>query len=146
MRRTMTSVRSAAKCRMILVDSTVWIDLLRNRASIQVARLRRLIEFGEAAAAPVIVQEVLQGAADRPAFVKLRRYFMGIPLAGTSRTVELHVAAADLYARARWRAITPRSPSDCLIAIIAVEANMPLLHDDRDFERLAGIEPGLKLV
>ena len=131
---------------MILVDSTVWIDLLRNRPTTQAARLRRLVEIGGAAAAPVIVQEVLQGAADRRAFAKLRQYFLGIPLAGTSRIVELHVAAAELYARARWRAITPRSAHDCLIATIAVEANMPLLHDDRDFERLAGIEPRLKLV
>ena len=146
MRRTTTSVPSVAECRMVLVDSTVWIDLLRNRATVHVVRLRKLVELGEAAAAPVILQEVLQGAADRAAFAKLQRYFLGIPLAGTGRVVELHVAAAELYARARWRAVTPRSSHDCLIAVIAIEADMPLLHDDRDFERLAEIEPKLKLV
>jgi predicted nucleic acid-binding protein len=139
-------VRSVGECHVILVDSTVWIDLLRNRVSAQVVRLRRLLDLGEAAAAPVIVQEILQGAANAAAFAKLRNTFTGIPLAGTSRVVELHAAAADLYARARWRAVTPRSPHDCLIAATAVDADMPLLHDDRDFERLAHIEPKLKLV
>jgi hypothetical protein len=142
----MTSVPSDGECRVILVDSTVWIDLLRNRSSQKVVRLRKLVDLGEAAAAPVVVQEVLQGAVDRSAFIKLQRYFTGIPLVGTSRVVELHVAAADLYARARWRAVIPRSPHDCLIAVIAIEADIPLLHDDRDFELLAGIEPKLRLL
>lgn len=137
---------SGEKCRVILVDSAVWIDLLRKRPGRQVARLRKLLELGEAAAAPVIVQEVLQGATDRMAFAKLRSYFMAIHLAGTEHIVELHVAAAELYARARWQAVTPRSPHDCLIAVIAIASDMPLLHDDRDFERLARIEPKLKLV
>ncbi len=131
---------------MILVDSTVWIDLLRNRVSVPVGRLRKLLELGEGAAAPVIAQEVLQGAANPAAFAKLREYFTEIPLIGADRGIELHVAAADLYARARWRAITPRSPHDCLIAAIAIAEGVPLLHDDRDFEQLATVESRLKLV
>jgi predicted nucleic acid-binding protein len=131
---------------VILVDSTVWIDLLRKRQSVPVARLRKLLELGEAAAAPVIAQEVLQGAANPAAFAKLRKYFTGIPMVGTRRVIDLHVAAADLYARARWRAITPRSPNDCLIAVTAVDEGVALLHDDRDFEDLAAIEPTLKLL
>lgn len=111
-----------------------------------VARLRKLLELGEAAASPVIAQEVLQGAKNPQAFSKLDNYFTGIPLLGTERVVELHTSAAELYARARWRAITPRSPHDCLIAVTAIEEDVPLLHDDRDFELLATIEPRLKLV
>lgn len=131
---------------MILVDSTVWIDLLRIRETMPVVRLRKLLELGEAAASPVIAQEVLQGATDPQSFRKLRKYFMGIPLLGAHRMVELHIAAAELYARARWRAITPRSPHDCLIAVTALEEDVLLLHDDSDFERLATVEPRLKLI
>lgn len=131
---------------MILVDSAVWIDLLRNRGTIPVARLRKLLELGEAAASPVIAQEVLQGARNPQAFGKLRKYFTGIPLLGARRVVELHIAAADLYARARWHAITPRSPNDCLIAVTAIEEEVSLLHDDSDFEHLATVEPRLRLV
>jgi len=135
-----------AACRMVLVESTVWIDLLRKRQTTAVARLRKLLELGEAAAAPVIMQEVVQGASNARAFAALHRYFAGLPLLGRDHAVELHVAAAELYARARWRAVTPRSPHDCLIAATALFADVPLLHDDRDFERLAGVEPRLKLV
>ncbi|HEV2271274.1 MAG TPA: PIN domain-containing protein [Steroidobacteraceae bacterium] len=131
---------------MILADSTVWIELLRNRETMSVARLRKLLELGEAAASPVIAQEVLQAAANPQSFSKLRKYFVGIPLLGADRMVELHIAAAELYARARWRAITPRSPHDCLIAVTAIEEGVPLLHDDSDFEHLATVEPRLKLV
>jgi predicted nucleic acid-binding protein len=131
---------------MVLVDSTVWIDLLRKRQTPAVARLRKLLDLGEAAAAPVIMQEVLQGAANPQAWTALYRYFAGLPLLGRDQTVELHVAAAELYARARWQAVTPRSPHDCLVAVTAVWADAPLLHDDRDFERLAAVEPRLKLI
>ena len=120
--------------------------MLRNRETMPVARLRKLLELGEAAASPVIAQEVLQGATNPQSFSKLRKYFMGIPLLGVHRMVELHIAAAELYARARWRAITPRSPHDCLIAVTAIEEGVPLLHDDSDFEHLATVEPRLKLV
>lgn len=132
---------------MILVDSTVWIDLLRVRQTRPVARLRRLLEIGEAAIAPVIVQEILQGAADAPAFGKLAERFTALPMLGTrDDPLTLHVEAARLYARARWQGITPRSPHDCLIAVIAITHAVPLLHDDRDFEHLAEVEPKLKLV
>jgi predicted nucleic acid-binding protein len=131
---------------VILVDSTVWIDLLRNRKTIPVSRLRKVLDAGEATVAPVIVQEVLQGAANASAFAKLHRYFTAMPMSGANDPVELHVAAGHLYARARWQGITPRSPHDCLITVTAVEEDIPLLHDDWDFEQLAQIEPKLKLI
>jgi len=57
---------------VILVDSTVWIDLLRNCETVPVNRLRKLLDAGEATVAPVIVQELLQGAADAAGFAKLQ--------------------------------------------------------------------------
>jgi len=141
-----TFARFASRWSVILVDSTVWIDLLRNLETAPVARLRKLLDLGEATVAPVIVQEVLQGAANTAAFAKLHSYFAAMPMSGTDNPLELHVTAGRLYARSRWQGITPRSPHDCLIAVTAIEAGTPLLHDDRDFERLAAVEPALKLV
>ncbi len=128
---------------MVLVDSTVWIDLLRGRQTATVKRLRRAIELGEAAVAPVIVQEILQGAADARAFERLAHRFSALPMLESGNPLALHIAAARLYARARWQGITPRSPHDCLIATIAVAHVVPLLHDDQDFERLAEVEKKL---
>lgn len=146
MRPTTTFAQSGGTCRVILVDSTAWIDLLRRRETIIARRLRRLLDTGEAAVAPVIVQELLQGAATPSAFDKLRKYFLAMPCLGADRTLERCMAAAGLYARARWRAIAPRSPHDCLIAVTAIDEGVALLHDDADFERLALVDPRLQLV
>jgi hypothetical protein len=42
------------------------------------SQLRRLLEMGEVTVAPVIVQEVLQGAVDAEGFSKLRTYFTAL--------------------------------------------------------------------
>lgn len=96
--------------------------------------------------APVIVQEVLQGAVDAGAFERLAERFTALPMLGAGPATALHVEAAKLYARARRQRITPRSPHDCLIAVTAVGHGVPLLHCDQDFQRLAEVEPKLRLL
>ena len=54
--------------------------------------------------------------------------------------------AAHLYARCRWGGVTPRSANDCLIAVLAIGATLPLLHHDRDFPAIARIDPRLSLI
>lgn len=128
---------------MVLVDTTVWIDLLRGLESPATARLRELLDKGRAAMAPVIVQEVLQGAANPEGLERLRSHFLSLPMLEPEAGAATHARAAELYARCRWRGVTPRSPHDCMIAQQAIDAEVPLLHDDRDFERIAGVEPRL---
>jgi predicted nucleic acid-binding protein len=129
---------------VVLVDSSVWIDLLRGRATPPVDALHRLIASDEAALAPVIYQEILQGAASPERFAKLRKYFASLPFLLPTHPVETYARAAELYVACRRQRITPRSPHDCLVACIAVEYAVALLHDDRDFEALARVEKGLK--
>jgi predicted nucleic acid-binding protein len=131
---------------VILVDSTVWIDLLRSKDSAPVGRLRALLLDGEAALAPVIAQEILQGASSPANLERLRTHFLALPMLGYKNDILTHAGAGGLYARCRWAGITPRSPHDCLIAQTAIEHGVPLLHDDRDFERIAEVEPKLVTV
>jgi predicted nucleic acid-binding protein len=49
---------------MVLVDSTVWIDHLRDQVSEKTEKLRSLLEDGDVVCTWVIIQEILQGAAD----------------------------------------------------------------------------------
>jgi predicted nucleic acid-binding protein len=130
---------------VVLVDSSVWIDLLRAQATPQVAALRSLLAADEAALAPVIFQEILQGAASPKHFAKLKDYFGSLPFLLPAHPIETYAAAAEVYVACRRKGITPRSPHDCLVACIAAEYAVPLLHDDRDFEALASVERGLKL-
>ena len=49
--------------------------------------------------------------------------------------------AAGIYFNLRRSGITIRSTIDCCIACIAIEAQAVLLHQDRDFEKIAEISP-----
>ena len=109
-------------------------------------RLRVILDEGDAALAPVIVQEILQGARDEAACRTLQRRFSALPMIDGTSALQTHVAAGRLYARCRWAGITPRSPHDCLIAQIAIEHEVPLLHDDHDFELLSQVDPRLALL
>lgn len=128
---------------MVLVDSGVWIDLLRSRDTLATARLRQLLARGLAAVAPVIVQELLQGASSASSLHTLREHFVALPMVLPRSAIATHAAAGELYARCRWHGVTPRSPHDCLIAELVIENELPLLHDDRDFDLIAGVEPKL---
>jgi len=129
---------------VILVDTSVWVDLLRQSATPPVARLRQLLLDGEALIAPVVLQEILQGARSPADLSRLREHFSALPM--LEHGAATYALAGRLYAHCRWAGITPRSPHDCLIAATVIEYGVPLLHDDRDFERIAAIEPALRLL
>jgi predicted nucleic acid-binding protein len=131
----------------MLVDSSVWIPYLRGDALPEVALLRATLEGpGLVWIAPVILQEVLQGADHPERFDRWERALGGLPMlpsrdaAGTARH------AARIHAKCRWSGITPRSTNDCLIAAIAIEHRTPLLHRDADFLRIAGVATDLALL
>ena len=130
---------------VVLVDSSVWIDLLRGDETRQTILVRELLPRREAALTPVVYQEILQGARSPVHFTKLKSYFRTLPFLNPAHPIETWEDAAELYVRCRQRGYTPRSPHDCLVARIAVEHRTPLLHDDRDFELIAEAEPRLRL-
>jgi len=59
--------------------------------------------------------------------------------------VNSHIEAARMYHLCRRAGKTPRSSNDCLIARIAVEHALVLLHDDRGFEAIAAVVADLRL-
>lgn len=130
---------------VVLVDSSVWIDLLRDLQTPQTLILRKLLAQREAALSAVIYQEILQGAATLARYAKLKRYFRTLPFLNPAHPVETWEEAAVLYVRCRQHGFTPRSSNDCLVARIALEHRIRLLHDDRDFMLMAQVEPRLKL-
>ncbi len=95
--------------------------------------------------APIILQEILQGADSDERFEKWRKYFAGLCCYTPENPVESHVAAARLYQSCRRAGRTPRSSNDCLIARIAIENALVLLRDGRDFEGIAAVAAGLRL-
>ncbi|HRD68396.1 MAG TPA: PIN domain nuclease [Candidatus Competibacter sp.] len=131
---------------MILVDTSAWIGLLRNVDRPAVHQLKRILDSETTVAlTPLILQEILQGAGSEAHFATLQQYFTDLPLLAPSDLAATHSAAAHLYCRCRWAGVTPRSSNDCLIARQAIEHGVALLHDDRDFEAIARVEPRLQL-
>ena len=131
----------------MLVDSSVWIAYLRGDNLIEVEQLSEALEQGNSVwLAPPILQEVLQGADSPDRFNRWDRVLGELPMVSAPDAREAARGAAHLYARCRWAGVTPRSANDCLIAMHAISAGMPLLHRDRDFGLIADVEPKLLLV
>ena len=132
---------------MVLVDTSVWIDFLRGSPTPQVATLEALLVGDElVGTAPIILQEVLQGADSPKRFEQWRREFSGLMCYLPLDPIDSHIEAARLFAACRRAGRTPRSSNDCLIARIAVEHDLLLLEDDRDFESIAVVEKELRLL
>ena len=127
---------------MILVDTSVLVDYLRGRQTPAVGHLDRLVSAADPFyVTPLIVQEVLQGAADEPEWRKLRSYLATLLRVDVRDPLASHLDAARIYFDCRRRGLTVRSASDCLIAQVALEKKLPLLHSDRDFEAIAKVRP-----
>jgi len=118
---------------MILVDTSVWIELLAAGKR-GVVRERDLLRF--ATCGPVI-QEVLQGLRPGIQGDAFRTAFLAIPVLSEPLPVRLFLSAAEIYSVGRRRGVTIRSSVDCLIAAIAVDNKVPVWHRDRDFSKIA---------
>jgi hypothetical protein len=131
---------------MYLVDTSVWVDFLRGDSTQPVQALKKLLGAEQIVGlAPVILQEILQGADSEERFEKWRKYFGGLCCYSPRDPLLASVEAARIYQSCRRAGKTPRSSNDCLIARIAVEHELILLHDDRDFEAIAAAVPALRL-
>lgn len=126
---------------MIVVDTSVWIDVLNDTPAPQAQRCVELIESGEPIAlTDVILTEVLQGLrSDREAAL-VERHLRAFPILRLE-DLEDFALAAKLYREARRAGVTIRKTLDCLIAAPCVRTGAPLLHADHDFDRLASCTP-----
>lgn len=121
---------------MILVDTSVWVEVFRKFKPLV---LESVVALDEVATCLPVVQEVLQGFRDEGAFRLARASFMALPMIEPSLGVELFGEAVALYRNARRAGLTPRSSVDCLIAACAIRHDVELLHRDRDFGSLASV-------
>ena len=127
---------------MILVDTSVLIDLFAGRENRPTLRLRQLIRDSEPFyLAPPIIREVLQGARNEAEWRRLRLYLTSQMWVDVADRLASEVAAARIYFECRRRGLTVRSAADCLIAQIALENDLALLHNDRDFEAIRKVRP-----
>lgn len=121
---------------MVLVDTTVWIDFFADRDEPHVATIQKLIENEEdLSLCGVILAEVLQGIRSDTEFMTTKEYLGDLIFLPMRQATFLR--AAELYRFLRKSGITIRKPVDCMIASVAIEYDIYLLHNDRDFDHIA---------
>ena len=123
---------------MLLVDTSVWIEILRRPARLTLAEVG---SFDDIVTCLPVVQEVLQGFRDEPAFRKAREAMLALPIVESPLGRALFEDAVGLYRAARRAGFTPRSSVDCLIAACALRHDLTVVHVDRDYAALARIAP-----
>ena len=126
---------------MIVVDTSVWIDVLGGRRTRQARRCVELIEAGDPVAlTDVIFAEILQGLRSEDEAQVVERHLRAFPVLRLEGLDDFALAAR-LYRTARREGVTIRNTLDCLIAAPCVRTRAPLLHSDADFDRLASCSP-----
>lgn len=123
---------------MVLVDTSVWIELFRPRPRL---RIDDLVDFDDVVTCLPVVQEVLQGFRDERAYAIARESMLALPVVESPMQVAVFEEAAALYRGARRAGVTVRSGIDCLIAACAIRHRLTVLHHDRDFDLLAKVAP-----
>jgi predicted nucleic acid-binding protein len=121
-----------------LIDTSAWIEYLRDGEVVVADAVERLLAEGGALTEPVVM-EVLAGSRSGRHEAQLRSFL------GTASLLpvipEDWADAALLYRMCRVNGTTIRSMVDCLIAAVAVRHDVPVLANDRDFEALATHTP-----
>lgn len=92
----------------------------------------------ETAIADILLTEVLQGIKNDKGYAEVKKSLLSFPVYSL-KGIDSFITAADLYRKCRKKGLTIRNTVDLLIAQIAMENNMILLHNDGDFDTLAGM-------
>ena len=118
---------------MIVVDSSVWIDFFGGMSTPEVERLDGLLGVTPLAIGDLILVEVMQGFRTDQDVATARQLFRSLallPMLGGSNAWK----AAENVRQLRRKGITVRKTIDGIIATACIEANLPLLFSDRDFQ------------
>jgi predicted nucleic acid-binding protein len=121
----------------LLLDTSGWIEYLRDTGSSACTEVARLLLRPEAlATTEPIIMELLAGASTPGALRQLETLTAGLPLLSVDLAVDYHDAAA-IYRTVRSAGRTVRRMNDCLIAAVAARTNATLVHRDSDFDAIA---------
>jgi predicted nucleic acid-binding protein len=123
---------------VVLVDTSVWIEVFRLRPRVH---LEDVVDLEEVVTCLPVIQEVLQGFRDERAYQRAREAMYALPIVESPLRAAVIDDAVNLYRSARRAGVTVRSGVDCLVAACALRHGLSVLHHDRDFDLLAGIVP-----
>ncbi len=124
---------------MVLIDTSAFIEFLNHTGSPFDKEIERIIVNDEdAAIADIVLTEILQGIRDDKEYEEIKISLLSFPVYSL-KGHNSYIAAAELYRKCSKKGITLRSTVDLLIAQIAIENDLLLLHNDKDFDSIARI-------
>jgi hypothetical protein len=118
---------------MILVDSSVWIDYFNGKKSRQTNWLDISLGCTPVIMGDLILTEVLQGFKNDKEFMIAKDLLLGLPFM-TMGGQDLALESAKNYRVLRKNGITVRKTIDVIIGTFCIHYQLPLLHDDKDFD------------
>lgn len=121
---------------MILVDTTVWIDYFNGVQTWQVDALDSFLSEELVLIGDIILAEILQGFDKDSDYKRAKEAlepFECIDLGGK----KLAIKTASNFRFLRSKGVTIRKTVDMLIATWCIETEVDLLHNDKDFDRIA---------
>jgi len=122
---------------MLLIDTSVWISVFRDRTGQVRQKLETLIADRDVFLARFTQLELLQGSLNEKEWTILSTYLEAQDY--VELTNDSWKAAARIFYDLRRQGLTVRSPIDCCIAQAALENDLLLIHNDRDFETIAQV-------
>jgi predicted nucleic acid-binding protein len=118
---------------MILVDSSVWIDYFNGRKTWQTDLLENLFSNVPIIIGDLILTEILQGFRSDNDYKTAKSFLSGLPFRQMGG-YQVAVQSAQNYRTLRKKGVTVRKTIDVIIGTYCILEDLPLLHDDRDFE------------
>lgn len=125
---------------MVIVDSSVWIDLIRGRETPETVAFERVAQTEEIGLGDLILFEVLRGVTPASKLEKIKATLLSFSVF-TMGGRDIVLEAVHHAHALRQHGIQPQTV-DCLIATFCIVSGSRLLTSDRDFEpfeRLLGL-------
>jgi len=131
---------------VILLDTSVLIGYFRKMKGAPYEKMDYIIDadipYG---ICNYVYQELLQGSRNEQEYRLLMEYLDALPFYDLRYGKRSFENAASMYIKCRKKGITIRSTLDLIIAEIAIENDLYLLHDDMDFTNIAKADKNLKV-
>ena len=123
---------------MLIADTSAWVEWLRQRESPADRALDQAFANDLLVLVEPVKAELLMGARDRAEVGTLRRLLETVDFELVYPRDDFE-SATELFHTARRRGVTVWGVTDCLIAAMAIRLQLPILHHDQDFARLAPV-------
>jgi len=131
---------------MVLTDTSVLIGYLKKHDGLPYEKMNYIIDndipYG---ICNYVYQELLQGTGNEKEYNLLKEYLETLPFYDLRYGKKSFANAASMYFRCRKKGITIRSTIDLIIAEIAIENDLYLLHDDADYTNISRVFKILKI-